>query len=190
MNISVFPIETDRLLLRQVQPGDLDAVYAYQSLPEVARYCMWEPRTREQVAERMSRWIAMDGQGQDSEGITYAITLKSDNSMIGDAGLMFRDREARQAELGYVLHPDYFGQGYTSEAVAAVMQIGFEKLNMHRLFARCDARNIGSWKVMEKLGMKREAHFKEHAIFKGGWDDEFYYGILEDDWRARRRGAS
>lgn len=186
MSTNFYPIETERLILRRVEPYDIDTVHSYQSLPEVARYCMWEPRTRTEVEERMPRWIAMDGQGDDSEGVAYAMTLKSTAKMIGDCQLGLRDRAARQAEIGYTIHPDYSRQGYTSEAVAALLEVGFNLMNMHRIYARCDARNTGSWKVMEKAGMQREAHFREHAIFKGEWDDEFYYGILEDDWRARQ----
>lgn len=181
----LYPLQTERLNLRQVQPGDLDTIHSYQKLPEVARYCMWEPRTRDEVAERMPRWIAMNGEGEKSEGVSFSITLKDGGKMIGDCQIMFTDKPARQAEVGYVLHPDYHRKGYASEAVGALLKLSFGPLNLHRVFARCDASNIGSWKVMEKLGMRREAHFREHALFKGEWDEEFYYAILEDEWRAK-----
>ena len=63
--------------------------------------------------------------------------------------------------------------------------MAFETYDLHRVYGRCDARNVGSWRVLEKLGMRREAHFREHALFKGDWDEEFYYAILQREWRER-----
>src|SRR5690606_26043323 len=82
-----FPPETDRLILRRFTPADLDAAVAYQGLEEVARYCMWEPRSRERVRELIPRWIAMNGEGEASEGLQYAVERKTDGQMIGDAVL-------------------------------------------------------------------------------------------------------
>jgi len=181
-----FPLETDRLILRRFTPADLDATVAYQGLEEVARYCMWEPRSRERVRELIPRWIAMNGEGEASEGLQYAVERKADGRMIGDAVLMFTNRAARQGEIGYVFNPAFQGRGYATEAMVAVMEAGFEQAGLHRICARCDARNAASWRVMEKLGMRREAHLREHALFKGEWDEEFIYAMLEDEWRARR----
>lgn len=184
--MNFFPLETERLTLRRFEPTDAEAAAAYQGLAEVARYCMWEPRSLERVRELIPRWIAMDGQGQDSEGLQYAVILKASGALIGDVVLMLEDRAARQGQIGYVMNPAFQGQGYTTEAARAVMAIGFDAVGLHRISARCDARNAGSWRVMEKLGMRREAHFREHAIFKGEWDQEFVYAMLEDEWRAGR----
>lgn len=179
-----FPLETSRLSLRAIELADAEAIAGYHGLEEVARYCPFEPRTRAEVDGRMARWMAMDGT-PDSEGVRYAIILKSGGEMVGDCSLSFTDKEARQGVLGYLAHPKFFGNGYVTEAVGAVMKVGFETAGLHRISAHCDARNIGSWRVMEKLGMRREAHFREHMIFKGGWDEELVYAILEDEWRAR-----
>lgn len=184
--MSYFPLETPRLVLRRYTPDDLDATVAYQGLEEVARYCMWEKRSRARVAELIPRWIAMDGQGDDSEGVQYAVEIKATGEMIGDCVLMFEDRAARQGQIGYVMNPRFQGHGYATEAMEAVLAMGFDRAGLHRISARCDARNTASWRVMEKLGMRREAHFREHAIFKGGWDEEYVYALLEDEWRAMR----
>jgi len=98
--------------------------------------------------------------------------------------LALRDREARQGEIGYSFNPEFQGKGLASEAVRGLVGIGFETLDLHRIYARCDARNLGSWKLLERRGFRREAHFRQHALFKGEWDEEFYYAILKDEWHA------
>lgn len=182
--MSFFPLYTERLVLRAISLEDGGPIAAYHGLASVARYVPWPPRSRERVEELIPRWMAMDGQGDGSEGVQYAIALKDSGVLVGDCVLMFGDRAARQGEIGYVLHPDHHGHGYATEAMRAVVTAGFAIGRLHRIAARCDARNTASWRVMEKLGMRREAHFREHAIFKGEWDEEFVYAVLEDEWRA------
>lgn len=180
------PHQTERLLLRPFTLADVDAVHAYHSLAEVARYQMWEPRTRDQVAVELEKWTSQSAEGCS---VACAVTLMETGELIGDVVLMHRDKEARQAEIGYSFDPEFGGHGYATEAAAALLEIGFGKLNLHRVFARCDARNEPSWRVMERIGMRREAHFREHAIFKGDWDEEFYYAMLSDEWAELRRGV-
>lgn len=183
--MSFFPLETERLILRAIRPEDAAAIAAYQGLAEVARYVPWEPRPLTRVEELIPRWMAMDGTGDDSEGVQYAITRKEDGVLLGDCMIMFGDRAARQGEVGYLLDPAHHGRGYATEATRAMIDAGFAIGGLHRICARCDARNTASWRVMEKLGMRREAHFREHTIFKGEWDEELVYAVLEDEWRAR-----
>lgn len=182
--MTFFPLETERLILRAIRPEDAVSIAAYQGLAEVARYVPWEPRSLARVEELIPRWIAMDGTGEDSEGVQYAITRKADGALVGDCMIMFGDRAARQGEVGYLMNPVHQGQGYATEATRAMIGAAFEIGGLHRISARCDARNTASWRVMERLGMRREAHFREHAIFKGEWDEELIYAILEDEWRG------
>lgn len=182
-----FPIATARLQLRPFTADDIDAVHAYHRLESVARYQMWEPRTRDQVAVVLGKSIS---QSADAESVACAVTLTQTGELIGDAVLMHRDTEARQAEIGFSFNPAFAGHGYATEAAAALLELGFGPLKLHRIFGRCDARNQPSWRVMERIGMRREAHFREHAIFKGDWDEEFYYAMLSAEWAALRRGAN
>jgi RimJ/RimL family protein N-acetyltransferase len=177
------PIETDRLVLRPLEESDAEALHAYQSLPQIARYQYWEPRSLEEILEKLTEWTAMrrlDGEGT----LAFAVLRQTDGRLIGDASLRVTDVAARQGTIGFSLHPASQGKGYATETARLLLRLGFEDLNLHRIFACCDARNTGSWKVMERLGMRREAHFREHALFKGGWDEEFYYAILEDEWSS------
>lgn len=180
------PHETDRLVLRRFTPDDVDAVHAYHSRPDVARYQYWEPRSRDEVTDEVDKWIGADGSDETREAMVFAVTLKDSAVLVGDMVLLFRDREARQGEIGFTFNPDHGGNGYATEAAIAVMGIGFEAFGLHRIFGRCDARNAASWRLMERLGMRREAHFREHALFKGVWDEEFYYAMLAREWTDMR----
>ena len=90
----------------------------------------------------------------------------------------------RQASLGYCMHPDYWGQGYMTEAAAALLKFGFEEMTWRRITSFCDPDNIGSWRVMEKIGMRREGHEREAKWFKGRWHDWLRYAILNHEWRG------
>ncbi len=190
MSLQYYPIETGRLVLRRFTLDDAPAMHAYVSLPEVARYMMWEPLSLEETRARLERWLGSEGDAEEGDNLSFAITLKGSGELVGDCGLGFRNKAARQAEIGFSLNPAHQGKGYATEAVGEMLRLGFERCNRHRIYARCDARNDGSWRLMERLGMRREAHFREHALFKGGWDDEFYYAMLEDEWRAQQEGAA
>ncbi len=91
-----------------------------------------------------------------------------------------------QAEVGYVLTPAHYGHGYATEAVGVLLRLGFEDLGLHRIAARCDARNTASARVMERAGLRREAHLVQSEFVKGGWTDELIYAILRREWQARQ----
>lgn len=175
------PLATARLKLRGFADSDIDAVHAYQCRTEIARFQFWEPRSREEVAERMAGWRALDGRDA-TQNLALAVTRTGSDQVIGDVVLLLRDPEGRQGEIGFSLHPDFQGQGFATEAVTALISIGFSHYGLHRIFARCDARNTPSWRLMERIGMRREAHFREHALFKGAWDEEFHYAVLDREW--------
>ena len=88
-------------------------------------------------------------------------------------------------DIGYEFSPDYWRQGYATEAASEIIRFGFEELELHRIWSWCIAENNGSWRVMEKLGMQREGLLRENEYFKGRWWDTLMYAILEDEWRER-----
>ncbi|MES0879834.1 GNAT family N-acetyltransferase [Roseibium sp. SCP14] len=182
MSRLTYPIESDRLLLRPIAESDVSAIQTYHSLEEVAKYQFWGPRTEEAVRGEMKKWTThsqIEGEGE----LALAVVMKQSGELIGDVFFKVTDAAARQGTVGYTFNPAFQGKGYATEAAKVMLQQGFEVFNLHRIFARCDARNIPSWRLMERLGMRREAHFREHALFKGGWDEEFYYAILQREWR-------
>jgi RimJ/RimL family protein N-acetyltransferase len=183
LTLPKYPIETARLLLRPFEDRDFGALFDFYSRPEVVQFLYWDVRTRgetrEVLAQKMLR-ITIAGQGTS---LNLAVMLKETNKVIGDVSLALRNTEFQQGEIGFVFNPDYYGQGYATEATIPVMTLGFNDFNMHRIYGRCDVRNHGSYKLMERMGMRREAHFIHNEIFKGEWGDEYIYAILEDEWR-------
>jgi RimJ/RimL family protein N-acetyltransferase len=180
-----YPIETDRLRLRPFTRGDVDAVFTYRQRKDVTQYLSDGPMSHESVTEVVQMRVGQHEFMGEGDKIFLAAELRSPMQVIGEVSLILRDASSRQAEIGYIFHPDFHGRGYATEAANVLLQMGFEGAGMHRIFARCSAGNEASWKVMERLGMRREAHFREHAFVKGGWDEEFVYAVLEDEWRHR-----
>jgi RimJ/RimL family protein N-acetyltransferase len=180
----VASVATERLLLRPLVGDDLDAVHAYQSRPDVARYLYWEPRTRDQVAEALTRRLDPRWPVADGEGMTLAVVRRDSGVLIGDVLLHLVSRDHRQGEIGYVFHPDHHGQGFAAEAARELLRLGFARLRLHRIVGRLDGRNAASARVLEKLGMRREAHFRQNEFVKGEWTDEVVYALLAEEWRA------
>jgi len=151
-------------------------VHAYASDPEIMRYLPEGVMSAAQV----QGFIA---EHEPTSGAIAAI-LTSEQRLIGH--LTFHPWYApRIYEIGWVFNPRYHGQGYATEAATAVLAYGFETLRLHRIIATCQPENIGSWRVMEKLGMQREAHFRKvFAVDETTWLDEYLYAILEEEWFA------
>ncbi len=151
------------------------------------RYLRSGPRDRDEVREWLHRRIEATATEPGSEGgtVSLAVVLPETGAIIGNVVLFTRSREHRQGEVGYVFHPDHSGQGYATEAAEVMLRLGFEELGLHRIAGRLDARNAASARVLERLGMRREARFLQNEIVKGEWADEMVYAMLEDEWRAR-----
>jgi RimJ/RimL family protein N-acetyltransferase len=176
------PIESERLRLRPFAMGDLEGLAAIQVLPEVARFLYWEPRTREEVEPALAQLIAKTEIESEDESISLAVQPRAGGPLLGYVSLWLRSEEHRQAEIGFVFHPDAQGHGYATEATRVVLRLAFEQLHAHRVFGRTDGRNQGSANLMRRLGMRQEAHFREAEMFKGAWADELVFAILHRDW--------
>jgi len=176
-----FPLTTERLLLREFREGDFDDVHAYASLPEVCRFMEWGPNTPELSVAFMDRKWAEQAQWP-REAVNLAIEHLADGRVIGSIRLTVSDPANQTGEFGYTLHSGYWRRGYATEASRAVIEAGFRTLGLRRLWADCDPENVGSWGVMEKLGMRREAHHRGNKLIKGEWRDSYVYAILADEW--------
>jgi RimJ/RimL family protein N-acetyltransferase len=179
-----YPIRTERLRLRPYQPGDVDAVYAYERLPETPRYLAHEPMGRAEAETLVTRRIGSSTLGGVGEVVNMVIELAQTGDLVGDCVLFWCSEG--QAEVGYVLHPAHCGHGYATEAVGALLRLAFVDLGLHRVAARCDARNTASARVMERAGLRREAHLVQSELIKGEWTDELIYAILRTEWAARQ----
>jgi RimJ/RimL family protein N-acetyltransferase len=185
-----YPLETERLLIRPNVDEDLDAVYSFQSRDDVTRYIPWYSRSREEVRQALEARKLMTDLQKDDDALVLAVTERESGALIGEIYLFLKSTEHRQGEIGYIIHPDSSGRGYATEAARAALRLGFEQFGMHRIVARCDARNEPSWRVMEKLGMRREAHLRENERFKGEWSDEIIYAMLDREWEALNRASA
>lgn len=184
-----YPLTTARLRLRPFRPADLDALHDIQSRPEVVRYLYWDVRTRDEVAAALAERIAQAAIAEAGDKLILAVERLDSGALVGDVNLVWTSREHRQGETGFVLHPHHHGHGFAAEAAAVMLRLGFEGLGLHRIVGRCDGRNAASMRVMEKLGMRREAHFRQNELFKGEWSDEMVFAMLAADWRAAAKQA-
>jgi [ribosomal protein S5]-alanine N-acetyltransferase len=179
-----FPIETERLSLREFRLSDEPDIHDYASDPEVVRFTQWGPNTRDATRLVLRSWLKEQELGVEST-VTLAIELKSEQRLIGAIRLSVKDERNRTADFGYTLNRRYWGHGYATEAARAILNTGFRQLGIHRMFATCDTRNLASFRVLEKLGMRREGTFEKDVIQKGQWRDSYLYAILADEWIAR-----
>ncbi|HEY7667601.1 MAG TPA: GNAT family protein [Actinomycetota bacterium] len=180
--------ETERLVLRPLAEGDFDALYAYESREDVARWLYWGPRSPDEVRERLGRKISARAIRAEGDVLSLAMTLRETGEMVGDIVLEFLSEEHRTGEIGYIVHPDHQGRGYATEASEAMLRFAFDEVGLHRVIGRTEARNRGSARTLEKLGMRLEAHLVENEWVKGEWQSELVYAILDREWRARHPG--
>jgi RimJ/RimL family protein N-acetyltransferase len=181
-----YPLQTERLLLRPFRDDDLDAVCVIDGDQATARYLYSAPRTRAEVRVSLARRKRMTAIEKQGDAIRLGVELRDGGALVGDVSLHYRSREHRQAEIGFVLHPGHHGHGYATEAVAVLIDLGFGSLGLHRIIGRCDPRNLPSARLMERLGMRREAYHRKSEYIKGEWCDELVYAILAAEWPVRR----
>jgi RimJ/RimL family protein N-acetyltransferase len=178
------PIETSRLRLRAFTPGDLDALHTIQSREDVHRWLYSEPRSVDEVREALERRIARIRDVPEA-GVALAVELAATGELLGDVSLTVGPPEHRQGEIGFTFHPGHQGRGYATEAAEAVVALAFGAYDLHRVHGRLEARNLASARVLEKLGMRREAHLVENEWVKGEWQSELVYALLAREWRGR-----
>lgn len=177
------PIETSHLRLRPFERGDCEAVARYHTLPTVQRYVERPTRYAEDVAlavEVMRKQVELHRPG---DALTLAMTRKGDFVLVGQVSLKWSDATSGQGEVRFVIDPAHSGQGYLTEALMAMFDLAFTHFRVHRLMVRCDGRSHHSAKLMQKLGMRLEAHYREHALFQGEWDEELHFALLDREWR-------
>ncbi|MFC3705699.1 GNAT family N-acetyltransferase [Devosia honganensis] len=177
------PVETSTLRLRPFENGDLDAVARYLTLPSVQRYVERPARYVEDVASSLAVMRKQLELHRPGDRLTLAMVRKADGMLIGHVSLRWSDATAGQGEVRFVIDPTFSGRGYLSEALRALFGIAFDHYHIHRLMVRCDGRSRHSAKLMQTLGMRIEAHYREHALFQGEWDEELHFAMLDREWR-------
>jgi RimJ/RimL family protein N-acetyltransferase len=183
------PLRTERLVLRLFRDDDFEAVYDMQSRPEVARYLYWSPRDRSGAAKSLREKLKCSSIKVEGDILNLAVERAEGGPAIGDLMLHYVSATHRQAEVGYILHPDAQGHGFATEATRAVVDLAFRELKVHRVFGQIDARNTASARVLERVGLRREAHLVENEWVKGEWTDEVIYAVLADEWARAGNGG-
>jgi RimJ/RimL family protein N-acetyltransferase len=179
-----WPLETERLGLRPFEAGDLDALHEIYSDAGVVRYLYEAEQSRDELVPALAKKRARTALGPEGDGLSAAVVLRETGELVGDVSLVWLSEGHRQAELGFVMHPAWQGRGFATEAARPFLAFAFETLGAHRVIGRLEARNVGSARVLEKLGMRPEAHLVENEWVKGEWQSEIVYAILDRDWRA------
>lgn len=174
-------IHTERLLLRPCRMDDFDAVNQYAQSPEVCRYI--RPAEGDERVRKVVQSLSMGWRFGLDQWNGILITLPNDDKPIGDFVFKVDDMPSKRLEIGYRLSPKYAGLGFVSEVVREMLNHLFSQFDVHKVVARCDPRNVASYKIMEKLGMKREAYFKQHYMNGEQLTDQLDYGITAQQWR-------
>jgi RimJ/RimL family protein N-acetyltransferase len=187
MLVPDFPLRTARLEYRPYAESDLDFIHGLESNPIVMRYATFDPRDREQARASLAKKIGETALRAEGDNITPVVVLPDTGEPIGDVQLTWTNRAHRQGEIGYIIHPDHTGNGYATEAAGLMLRLGFEGLGLHRVEGRLDARNHASARVLERLGMRREACLVQSRLIRGEWTDELIYAILRQDWLDQSR---
>jgi len=173
-------IRTKRLILRPFREDDWSAVHEYAVDPEISRYQDWGPNGVEDTKSFVQK--CMNAQ---ETGYYFSITLPEEDRHIGGCRLALSTKKRSEASIGYTISRAYWCNGYATEAAEALLRFAFEDLSLHRVTADCDSTNVGSWRVMEKIGMLLVSTDLNAKFFKGYWRDWLEYAITEQQWRSR-----
>jgi len=180
-----WPVRTTRLTIRPARAADADATWRFRRLPAVERWISSRANT---LAEYRTTFA-------DPDRLAKTLVVELDDAVIGDLMLAPDDAWAQsdvhdqargvQAELGWCLHPDHHGHGYATEAVTELIRICFADLGLRRVTASCFAGNTASWRLMERLHLRREQHTVRDSLHRSGqWLDGYGYALLAEEWRA------
>lgn len=174
-------METDRLIIRRFFDDDWHDLYEYLSQETVVQYEPYGVFNEEECKKEAIRRSQSDA--------FWAVCLKEDNKLIGN--IYFQQQEPKAFmtwEIGYVFNPEYYGKGYATEASRKILQYGFEQVGAHRIIGKCNPENTSSWRLMERLLMRREGHFRKPAFFRKSsegkpvWHDAYLYSILDEEF--------
>ncbi len=174
-------LETERLLLRPLAAGDAEAIFAYASDPEVARWTTWEAHDTVE-ASRGFLAMCLDAYAGGEHG-PWALIAKDEGRLCGTVGFTYWRQPHRRAELGYALARRLWGRGLMTEAVREMLRFGFAEMGCNRIEARCVPENIGSARVMEKVGMTFEGVLREQMFVKGSFVSLRLYSVLRREWQ-------
>ena len=173
------PVRTARLILRDFEPNDFDAIHGYASDPEVTRYMFYGPRTVAETRGYLERMIASQ---REQPRLVWELGVLdvSTGRVVGACDLTLESPD--EADLGFIFSREVWGLGYATEAARAMVRAGFEQLGLSRIFSTCDVENHASARVLVKAGLRRESTLEKHKYVKDQWWTSFLYSVRRDQW--------
>lgn len=177
-----FPVlESDRLLFRKFEKKDKDALFNVRSDEKVMKYM--DSIIHKYPSDSATAISSIISDFKNKIGINWAIVIKCNNQLIGSFSYWRLIKPHCRAEIGYSIHPDYWGQGIMTETFKILIEFGFSELKLHSIEANVNPKNVQSIKLLEKIGFKKEAHFRENFLYNGEFLDSLIYCLLESDAR-------
>nr|WP_313810022.1 GNAT family N-acetyltransferase [Allomuricauda sp.] len=178
-------LRTDRLLISPITMDDLGSIHELHSLPETEEFnTLGIPKNLEETREILSGWIEKNNSGKNMN-FTFKIELAETNDFVGLIAMNLGMPKFKIAEVWYKLHSSHWSKGYATESLTRILKFGFGELGLHRIEAGCAVENLGSIRVLEKVGMTREGRKRKVLPLKDGWSDNFHYAILESDFTQK-----
>lgn len=184
MLVPTFPIRTARLNLRPFHDGDIPAILAYRGSPEACRWVPFDPMDREAVVAKLKGDFSRNVLEHENQGLFLAIEVADSGQVVGEVMLRWASEADRSGEVGWMLAPEFGGQGLASEAAHVMLHLGFDELGLHRVVARVNGFNERSARLARRLGMRLEAQLLQSLWRKGAWADEHIFALLEDEWKT------
>lgn len=181
MNIK---LQTERLIISHISLSDLEKIHELHSLPETDKFnTLGIPENLNQTESIIKNWIEKNTNGEN-ENFTFKVELIDSKSFLGLISMNLGKPKFKSAEVWYKLHSNFWNKGYATEALNKILDFGFNELQLHRIEAGCAVGNIGSIRILEKVGMTREGRKRKILPLMSGWSDTFEYAILSTDLRV------
>ncbi len=181
-------LETEGLILRRFSYDDWQDLYEYLSQEAVVKYEPYDVFSEEACKQEAMR--------RSKDEAFYAVCLKENSKLIGN--IYFQQQEPKEFmtwEIGYVFNPVYHKKGYATEACRGILRYGFKQIGVHRVIGMCNPENTASWRLLERISMRREGYFKKSVFFKKTidgkpiWQDTYQYAILAEEFLMANDGV-
>jgi [ribosomal protein S5]-alanine N-acetyltransferase len=173
------------LILREFNEADWPPMQEYASDPETVKYVIFGPNTEQETKDYLQKVLAQQKENP-RQVYSLAMSEQAGQTLIGNCTLTLQAPDNQTGELGYILNRRFWNRGYMTEAVRRMISCGFAELGLHRIYATCHPANTGSYRVMEKAGMRREGLLKSYRLIKGAWSDALLYAILQSEWQDQQ----
>ena len=175
-------LKSKRLHIRELTSEDIDNVHELHSLPETDEFnTLGIPENIQTTENILTEWLILQKQ-EPRISYIFSIDKTENNNFVGLIAINLGKTNYKTAEVWFKIHKDHWRKGYTTEALTRLLDFGFNDLKLHRIEAGCAAENIASIKTLEKAGFTREGMKRKKLPIRGEWKDNFFYGILEEDY--------